>query len=440
MQNRKFIFILSLIFTLVLSACAGNGVDEALSASGTIAGISLDVAPELSGRVIDKFVSEGETVQKGDALFQLDDEILIAQSEQAQSAVNLAQATLDTATEQVSAAEIQLEQARQGARYDELKNAVDPSLNWPPEFNLPSWYFDKPESLAAIQSELERAEETLQDKQITLEQVLGDVNNATFLNTEKDLAEAQTAFLIAQQTMAQVSLKDDSERLKEAAQEQLDAALKDLEAVQLDYDRQLSSTSADEVLDARAQVEVAHTHVKTVQLAKDALLTGEESLMVAAAKANLELAHRNQAQAKAGLEQAQAAARLLEIQLGKTIITAPIDGVITADAVKVGELVSAGMTAMTISQLAEVELTVYVPEDRYGLIYLGQPVSITVDSYPGETFKGEVVHISNEAEFTPRNVQTIESRKTTVYAIKALLPNPDWKLKPGMPADLVFLD
>ena len=61
-----------------------------------------------------------------------------------------------------------------------------------------------------------------------------------------------------------------------------------------------------------------------------------------------------------------------------------------------------------------------------------------VDSYPGVAFTGTVVHIADQAEFTPRNVQTAEGRSTTVYAIKLDVPNPEGKLKPGMPADVSF--
>jgi HlyD family secretion protein len=93
---------------------------------------------------------------------------------------------------------------------------------------------------------------------------------------------------------------------------------------------------------------------------------------------------------------------------------------------------------MVIAQLNQVELVVYIPEAEYGRIYLEQGVSIKVDSFPGETFTGEVVHISDQAEFTPRNVQTIEGRRATVYAIELKVPNPEGKLKPGMPADVTF--
>ena len=83
-------------------------------------------------------------------------------------------------------------------------------------------------------------------------------------------------------------------------------------------------------------------------------------------------------------------------------------------------------------------ITVYVPEDRYGEISLGQQAEISVDSFPDETFFATVVYIANSAEYTPRNVQTVEGRSSTVYAVKLKVDDPEGKLKPGMPADVNF--
>ena len=80
----------------------------------------------------------------------------------------------------------------------------------------------------------------------------------------------------------------------------------------------------------------------------------------------------------------------------------------------------------------------FIPENQYGQISLGQKASITVNYYPGRTFTGSVTYISDQAEFTPRNVQTIESRSSTVYKVELSLDNPGGELKPGMPADAMF--
>ena len=93
---------------------------------------------------------------------------------------------------------------------------------------------------------------------------------------------------------------------------------------------------------------------------------------------------------------------------------------------------------MTIAQLDQVTLTVYIPEDVYGQISLGDQALVTVDSFAGKTFTGFVTQISDQAEFTPRNVQTVEGRTSTVYAVKLTLENPQLELKPGMPADVTF--
>jgi HlyD family secretion protein len=103
-----------------------------------------------------------------------------------------------------------------------------------------------------------------------------------------------------------------------------------------------------------------------------------------------------------------------------------------------GEMATPGASLIVLADLSRLEITVYVAEDRYGAIRLGQPAAVTVDSYPGETFIAHVTHIADQAEYTPRNVQTVTGRKTTVFAIRLSIENEAGKLKPGMPADVDF--
>jgi multidrug resistance efflux pump len=107
--------------------------------------------------------------------------------------------------------------------------------------------------------------------------------------------------------------------------------------------------------------------------------------------------------------------------------------------VNVGELAAPNFSLLTIADLDQVTLTVYVPENQIGLVKVGQTVHVNVDSFPERTFSGEVVHIASRAEFTPKNVQTKEERVSTVFAVKIGIPNPDHALKPGMPADAQIL-
>ena len=119
-------------------------------------------------------------------------------------------------------------------------------------------------------------------------------------------------------------------------------------------------------------------------------------------------------------------------------VRTPIDGTVLERVVEPGEVIPAYSTLVTISDLNSLTLTVYAPEDRYGHIVLSETCQIAVDSFPGMFFKGIVSHIADKAEFTPRNVQTTDNRKSTVFAIKLKLEPSDGLLKPGMPADVYF--
>ena len=88
-----------------------------------------------------------------------------------------------------------------------------------------------------------------------------------------------------------------------------------------------------------------------------------------------------------------------------------------------------------ISDLTNVELYIYVSELELGKIKLGQKAEVSVDAFKDKKFEGKVTYISPEAEFTPKNIQTKDERTKLVFAVKIELPNPDFGLKSGMPAD-----
>ena len=168
------------------------------------------------------------------------------------------------------------------------------------------------------------------------------------------------------------------------------------------------------------------------------LQTGEQSSSVTAAQGVVDQAQAAVDQAQKAVDQAQANLDLIDAQIAKLTVYAPMDGVILTRNVEPGEFVQPGATALTMADLNDLTITVYVPEDRYGQVSLGQTAEVRVDSFPDLTFTATVVHIADQAEFTPRNVQTVEGRSSTFYAIKLKVNDPDGKLKIGMPADVVF--
>jgi HlyD family secretion protein len=175
--------------------------------------------------------------------------------------------------------------------------------------------------------------------------------------------------------------------------------------------------------------------------AKATLANAQAQYNLVKAGANPKQIDAAQAQADAARSQAdaaQAALGVIDVQLTKLTVSAPAAGTVLSRAVEPGSVALPGSTMLVIADLTQLQITVYIPEDRYGSIKLGETATVTVDSVPGETFTATVIHIADHAEFTPRNVQTAEGRKTTVYAIKLSIDNPEGKLKPGMPADVAF--
>jgi multidrug resistance efflux pump len=128
----------------------------------------------------------------------------------------------------------------------------------------------------------------------------------------------------------------------------------------------------------------------------------------------------------------------IDSQVAQLTVTSPIDGVVLSRAVEPGEYAAPGGALLVVGSLSSLTITVYVPEDRYGELRLGQTAQVSVDSFPAETFVATVDHIADQAEFTPRNVQTAEGRRSTVFAIRLSIANADGRLKPGMPADVRF--
>jgi biotin carboxyl carrier protein len=310
---------------------------------------------------------------------------------------------------------------------------------------------------------------------------VSDVHNADFVAAETRLSNARVSYLVALQVQAegqavgqgtspdQLDLKalgielpckvtavgtfcapgygirirvaknlPNQAPLYDASQTAYDAASSELSDAQVAYNKLLNSAQAQAVLKARAQLAVANERAQVAAERLSGLQTGAQSPQVAVAAAGLEQAKSAAQQAQDAVGQAQANVTLLEAQLGKLEVKAPLSGVILTRNIEPGEYVAPGAAALTMGQLSELTITVYVPEDRYGQIHLGQRASVSVDSFAGQAFGGQVSTIADQAEFTPRNVQTVEGRSSTVYAIKLNVTDPGGKLKPGMPADVTF--
>ncbi len=206
-----------------------------------------------------------------------------------------------------------------------------------------------------------------------------------------------------------------------SATEQYDDARRDLERVRRLFE---AGALSQEALDkARLQLQV--TESRKTQADEQARLvdTGPRPERIAAQRA--------------AVAQAEASVRQVDAMLDNAVIVAPFDGVVTVRDREPGETVGAGAPVMTVMNLSDRWVRIYIREDAIGAVRLGQGAEITADTYPDSTWAGEVAFIATQAEFTPRNVQTQEERVKLVYAVKVRITrDPGSRLKPGVPADV----
>ncbi len=121
-----------------------------------------------------------------------------------------------------------------------------------------------------------------------------------------------------------------------------------------------------------------------------------------------------------------------------TVVLSPINGLVLTKNFENGEYVNPGAAVLTVGDMSDCWLKVYVPSTQLGLITVGQEAQVKVDSFPQRIFRGEIKEISQNAEFTPRQSITQSERANLVFAVKVKIDNSEGILKPGMPADVVL--
>ncbi|NIS80844.1 MAG: HlyD family efflux transporter periplasmic adaptor subunit [Anaerolineales bacterium] len=433
-------FLITMVVVAIVYLYSVSGVEEAgLRASGTVESVEVLIAPEVAGRVEQVLVGEADLVDVGDPLVKLDTELLQAQRARAAAAVETAEAALRNAEANLAVVHTQVEITRRAARFEHMpvrEEAWEEAS--PGEFELPIWYYVRSEEIAAAETEVRAALEELEEENASLEAFIEDLTMEDLLAAETRLVDARNRFLIADEVLERARRARDDQVLEDYAEQLYDAAEDELEAAQSDYEQLLSDKEAEDLLDVRARLAVVQERYDSALDRLAELQSGEFSLQVLVVEQSLEQAHAAVVQAEAALRQAAAELTVISLQLEKYTLYAPASGVVATRNVEPGEVVQPGVALMTLYQLEKMTITVFVPEDQYGRIILGQRVIVTVDSFPDETFSATVTHIADRAEFTPRNVQTQEGRRTTVFAVELVLEDLTGRLKPGMPADVDF--
>lgn len=150
-----------------------------------------------------------------------------------------------------------------------------------------------------------------------------------------------------------------------------------------------------------------------------------------AAKAQAVVAQRN-------IDVAAAAVTRAEVLVRECTLVAPRAGMVATRAHEPGEAVQPGTTILTITDLSEARTRFYLPNDELAAAAPGRKVRVVADAYPNTVFQGTIFYVSPKAEFTPRNVQTREDRERLVYEVEVRIPNPDFRLREGMPVEVAI--
>jgi HlyD family secretion protein len=214
-----------------------------------------------------------------------------------------------------------------------------------------------------------------------------------------------------------------------ASEQTVADAKADLELKRADLERYTALYKRDAIsAQTRDQAETAFQRAKAVYERAEQNLSeireGTRKEQIAVSKATLRAAHQNLG--------------LSRVRLDYTVLQSPVTGVITVRQAELGEYVVPGTPVVTVADLDHLWVRAYVNETDLGRVRWGQQVTVRTDSLAGKSYKGKVSFISPEAEFTPKTVQTNKERVTLVYRIKVDVENPNYELKPGMPADITI--
>ena len=378
--------ILTAGLPLLSAGCTGQ---TALELSGTVESTRIEANSEVSGKITEVYKEEGDSVKQGDILAKVDPSAQEISVKQQEAVVTLKKAKLDelkagSRAEQIHQAEAAVKAAK--ARLDELEAG------------------SRPEEIKQAAAAVDTAKTTADSAKINYDYLLDKYN--------------RTQELYRKGSVSEDSLADAKFRL-ETAGKQLDIAREQLKSSQYKLQLLQKGATSQAILSARANYEQAQAQL-------DLYKNGSTSQAIRAAEADL--------------EQSAAALDLARLNLSRCEIKSPVDGTYLSRNANTGDMVTAGTSIGTVSNLTELWVRMYIPQKYLNRISLNQEVQLTSSALPGETVKGRIAFISGEAEFTPKNVETKEAKENLVFRFKIRILDHLDRLKPGMSLDLKIPD
>lgn len=369
---KRAIMVAVVVIGLVSWLLYSQQVRGPFKVSGFIEADEIRLGSRVGGRVARVLAAEGDLATAGQLLVELEEFDWGDRLEEAEGRAAERRAELDRLTAGFRPEEI----AQATARTDRLRLKLKALVDGP-----------RPEEIEAARGRLELAEAQFKRARQTYD---------------------RTADLFARETGA-VTREDMDRATEELKVTESARAVRRQELLLLER-----GTRTEEVEAARAELTEATEALKLLQ-------SGPRVEEIAAAKA--------------AWTSAQAAAEAVRKQRDELKIKAPADGPIEALDLQPGDLVAAGAPMLSMLDSKSLWVRAYIPENRLGLT-VGQPLAVTVDSFPGERFQGRIQFLARQAEFTPSNVQTPEERSKQVFRIKVKLEEGLDRLRPGMAADV----
>lgn len=265
------------------------------------------------------------------------------------------------------------------------------------------------------------------------------VEEGQFIKAGQLVAELSREDLLAQREKAAMTLKFYEAQLKDlqsgARSQEIAEAKISVESARDALDQ--AETNLTRSLQLKDSGALSSENLEKVQLARD---NAARQLDIANSKLSL-LQEGSRAQtiaaAAANVESSRAALKAAESAVSDLQVYSPHAGTIISKNFETGEFVPATATLVSLADLSDLWIKVYIPTDDLPRIKLNQQVKITVSGSNRE-YQGRIINIANKGEYTPKMIQTQKERANVVFAVKIKLDYKGGELKPGMPADVVF--
>jgi multidrug efflux pump subunit AcrA (membrane-fusion protein) len=320
--------LMMLVIIVVMTGC-GPGRSTAVHASGQVQAKEVAVAVEISGRVEEVMVSEGDAVREGDPLFWLEDTLLQAEREAAAAEAAAARAGVQTAQNALDTAKAEYQRTLEGAlARDQESRLQDWFTKDPKQFDQPGWYFSRLEQTEGAQSQVELAAKQVDEAQSRLDMVINSAAGEEMHAAEQRLLGARLAYLITREVKTRAGNSTTADepvgrsnlancgknegyvvnppqltnvlypcegnvQLKSAGSAMYDEAQAELAEAQAAYDNILNTKAAADVLQARADVAVAQERYYTALDLFRNLQTGDQAPEVRAAKGAVDQGEAN---------------------------------------------------------------------------------------------------------------------------------------------------